>query len=458
MKDPWKPCDIRGAFPDEVSADLLSRVGASVGTLLPAGARVLVAGDFRTSTPLLKAALIEGLQDAGAWVLDAGQIPTPIAYFAHLQLKTAAVMIVTASHNPPEYNGLKLMVGQMPPAPEELRRLRALAQQGDFRRQTGKTEVVDPASAYKVHALNRWSALLRPDGMALVLDAGNGAWSELAPELFTALGFRVQRLFCKIDGSFPNRPPDCARPQNLSDLRREVVRSGAQLGVAWDGDGDRVAFVDSSGSVVSTDEVSALMIRELMTRNKGTKVIYDVKLSDLVRRTVVDCGGAPIMERSGHTFIKRSMIMQNAQFGCEVSGHYFFHELAGGDDGLFAALFMAELIARSALSLMELRRTLPPFYVTPDLRIPARALAFTEIVARLRSLFPNAQESRLDGLRLEAPEGFVLVRESVTEPVITMRLEGRSEGSLRQLIDTSLKAFPEAASEISRQIDDTSKT
>jgi phosphomannomutase/phosphoglucomutase len=457
MSDPWKPCDIRGTFPDEVSADLLSRVGASVGTLLPVGARVLVAGDFRTSTPLLKAALIEGLQQAGTCVLDAGQIPTSIAYFAHLQLKTAAVVIVTASHNPPEYNGLKLMIGQMPPTPEEIRRLRAQAQQGGFRRQAGKVEVVDLVSAYRAHTLDRWSSLVGPDGMPLVLDAGNGAWSELAPELFAALGFRVHPLFCKIDGTFSNRFPDCARSSSLSALRKEVMRTGAQLGVAWDGDGDRVAFVDSSASVVSTDEVSALMIRELMTRNQGAKVIYDVKLSDLVRRTVTDCGGDPIMERSGHTFIKRSMIMQNALFGCEVSGHYFFRELAGGDDGLFAALFMTELIAESGLPLLELRRTLPPFYVTPDLRIPARVLAFTEIAARLRSLFPNAQELNLDGVRLETPEGFVLVRESVTEPVITMRLEGRSQDSLRHLINLSLKAFPEAAREISQQIDDMSK-
>ncbi len=452
MSNPWKACDIRGIFPDEVSADLLMRLGASVGTLLPTGARVLVAGDFRTSTPLLKAALIEGLQQAGICVLDAGQIPTSVAYFAHLQLKTAAVVIVTASHNPPEYNGVKLMVGEMPPTPEDFRRLRALVQRGGSRQYVGRVETVDPIPAYRVHVLNRWSHLLRSRGAALVLDAGNGAWSRLAPELFAALGFRVHPLFCKIDGTFPSRPPDCARPHNLSDLKNKVLRTAAQLGIAWDGDGDRVAFVDSSGSVVSTDEVSALMIRELVARDRGAKVIYDIKLSHLVRQTVIDCGGDPIMERSGHTFIKRCMIMQNALFGCEVSGHYFFRELAGGDDGLFAALFMAELITKSGLALTELRRTLPPFYATPDLRIPARVLCYGEIVARLRSQFVGAHETELDGVRLETPDGVVLIRESVTEPVVTMRLEGRCQDSLRQLISISMKTLPEAAREISQQI------
>jgi len=453
MSDPWKACDIRGVFPADVSPDLFRRLGASVGSILPVGARVLVAGDQRVSTPQLKAALMEGLQGAGSWVLDTGQIPTSIAYFAHREWKTDAVMIVTASHNPPDYNGLKLMLGELPPTVQGFHHLRLRVERGEFRQCKGGFEAIDPVPTYIDRVLERWNHLKGSGDMAVVLDGGNGAWSELAPELFVSLGLRVYPLFCKIDGTFPNRPADCARPNNLTGLRKEVVRTGAQLGVAWDGDGDRVAFVDGSGSVVSTDEVSALMIRELVPREKGATVVYDIKLSDMIRHAVTECGGVPVMERSGHAFIKRTMIIHNGLFGCEVSGHYFFRELGGGDDGLFAALFMAELVQRRGLSLRDLRKTLAPFFATPDLRIPSSVVSYAEVVTRLRDLFPNSRVTALDGFRWETKDGFILARESVTEPLVTMRLEGRGQDSLHRLVDMCLETLPEAADDISRQID-----
>ena len=454
MSSPWKACDLRGIYPHEVSADLLQRIGASVASGLPVGARVLVAGDFRASTPPLKRALIDGVRASGSHVLDAGQIPTSIAYFAHRHWSTDAVLIVTASHNPPGYNGLKLMQGELPPAPEDFDRLRRRVEAGDFRRERGKVEKIDPIPAYKAWVTERWKHLRDSAGMVVVLDAGNGAWSELAPPIFEGLGFQVHRLFCAIDGSFPNRSPDCARPASLAALKNEVIRTGAHLGMAWDGDGDRVAFVDGSGSWASPDEVSALMIRELVPQEPRAVVVYDIKLADIVRQSALECGGRPIVERSGYTFIKRAMIEQQALFGCEVSGHYFFRELHGGDDGLFAALLMADLLRRRGRPLADLRRTLPPFYVTPDLRIPWGLLDYAEAVKRLRTVFPNARESTLDGIRWETPEGYVLARESVTEPVVTVRLEGRREDSLQRLIDLCLKTFPEAASEISRQLEE----
>lgn len=361
MSDPWKACDLRGIFPTEVSPDLLRRLGAAVGSLLPVGARVIVAGDFRISTPQLKEALIEGLIGSGSLVLDAGQIPTSIAYFAHRQWNTDAVMIVTASHNPSDHNGLKLNIRDLPPTPGDFRQLRIQVEKGHFRQHRGKAEPFDVIPAYRAHVLERWKHLPRPNSIPVVLDAGSGTWSELAPELFGTLGYFVHPLFCKIDGNLPNRLPDCARPNNLAELRKVVLRTRAELGVAWDGDGDCVAFVDSSGSFVTTDEISALMIRELVSREPGATVVYDIKLAQLVRQTVIGCGGVPIMERSGHAFIKRAMVAYKGLFGCEASGHYFFRELGGGDDGLFAALFMAEIVGRSGRSLANLRETLPFF-------------------------------------------------------------------------------------------------
>ena len=453
MSNPWKACDLRGVHPVDVSADLFRRLGTSFASSLPVGARVLIAGDFRASTPSLKAALAEGLLESGAHVLDSGQIPTPIAYFAHQRWKTDAIMIVTASHNPPEYNGLKLMMGSLPPTPGDLGQLRRKVEEGICRKQTGKLERIDPVPLYKAWVLERWGRLGPSSREAVVLDAGNGAWSELGPAIFEALGFRVHPLFCRIDSSFPHRSPDCAQATSLAGLRSEVVRASANLGIAWDGDGDRVAFVDPSGSIVSADEVSALMIRDVVPREPQARVVYDIKLSDIVRQAVSECGGQPMMQRSGHAFIKRTMIEQNALFGCEASGHYFFRELNGGDDGLFAALFLTDVAHRRGLTLTELRRTIAPFFVTPDLRIPSSLLPYHEIVKRFRSVLPATRETTIDGVRWENEQGYILARESVTEPVVTMRVEGHSRELLWQLIDVCLGALPEAAGEISRQID-----
>ena len=453
MSDPWKACDIRGVYPQEVSPDLLRRVGASVGTGLAAGSRVLVAGDFRTSTPILRGALMEGLIETGIHILDAGEIPTPIAYFAHKNWKTDAVLIVTASHNPADHNGLKLMIGEFPPTPDDIDRLRLRAALNFVRRKGGRVEAVDPLPPYHQWVMERWKHLRDTASMSVVLDTGSGAWSELAPRWFEELGFKVRRLFCKVDGTFPHRAPDCARPGNLKALVNEVVSASADIGIAWDGDGDRVAFVDGRGFIVPTDEISSLMIQDMVPAEPGAKVVYDIKLSDIVRQTVVRCGGQAIMERSGHTFIKRTMIEENCLFGCEASGHYFFRELRGGDDGLFAALRMADLLKRSGRSLAELRLSVPPFYVTPDLRVPETLLSFAEISKRLRSAFEGARETSVDGIRLETDRGFVLARESVTEPVVTMRLEGRGEDSLQELVKICLNSFPEAAREITRQMD-----
>ncbi len=448
--DPWKACDIRGVYPSEVSPDLLRRAGAGIASLLRAGSRFLVAGDFRVSSPVLKDALTQGLIGSGGNVLDAGHLPTPIAYFAHRHWNTDAVLIVTASHNPKDHNGLKLMIGGLPPTIGDLTAIRECVEKGVFRRATGAIQPIDPVPPYRERILDRWGRTESIKGMRVVLDAGNGAWSELAPSLFLQLGFEVDRLSCRIDGSFPDRPPDCSRASNLRALESEVRKKGAMLGIAWDGDGDRVAFVDESGQFVSTDEISALLVRALVPAENGAKVVYDMKLSDLIRRLTLESGGVPLMERSGHTFIKRRMIQENGLFGCEVSGHYFLRELHGGDDGLFTALLVASLVGRKG-SLGRMRRSLPPVFATPDLRLPAEVLTLEDVAARLHRHFTVLSEWILDGVRVETPHGFILVRESVTEPALTMRIEGPDKPALAALVAKTLEALPELAAEIRKQ-------
>jgi phosphomannomutase/phosphoglucomutase len=443
----WKACDIRGKYPAEVSAQLLHQIGEHLAAQLPRGARVLIAGDFRLSTPSLKAALAEGLVRGGAHVVDAGQAPTPVAYFAHKQWQTDAVSIVTASHNPADHNGLKLMIGGLPPSEAELERLRASLETPAEVRDGGSIRVADPLPDYRRWILGRWARDVSGAPLHVVLDAGGGAWSEIAPDIFEKLGFRVSRLFCQIDGRFPYRPPDCARRANLRELSRNVLEAHADMGVAWDGDGDRVAFVDEDGRAITADQVSVLFAQHLLAGSRGDRVVYDIKLSDALRRTVHELGATAIMERSGHTFLKRKMIEQDCLLGCEASGHYFFRELWGGDDGLFSALLMTEIVERRG-RLSALAAALPAMFVSPEFRLPEARFGYEETVCRLREVLGPARETLIDGLRVETPSGFVLIRKSVTEPVVTLRLEGFDKAGYRRLLEECGRVLPGIAEEL----------
>ncbi len=449
----WKACDIRGIFPTEVNAEMFREVGRSLPVLLPPSARVVVAGDFRLSTPDLKSALAHGLVEAGASVVDAGRAPTPVVYFAHHHWGTDAILIVTASHNPAQHNGLKLMLGYLPPTEDDLRKLRAKVEKdGSLSAEVvGSLECRDPVPLYLEWIEERWRHLRLRRKLRLVLDAGNGAWAELAPPIFENLGFPVDRLFCDIDGTFPNRSPDCARSANLTRLRATVRASKADVGIAWDGDGDRVAFVDNLGKFVSADEISMLLARKLLAGRPGEKVAYDLKLSAVFRKIILEMGGTPLIERSGHTFLKRRVIGDHCLFGCEISGHYFFRELQGGDDGMFAALHVLELI-QNGRSLAELRQELPRMYMTPDLRLPIRAHEYDSIIHRLRQSVRPLDEATIDGVRMQTNDGFVLVRRSVTESAITIRIEGLTEPSLQNLVDVCSSALPEFSHAILAQI------
>ncbi len=451
----WKACDIRGRFPGEVSPQLFRDVGRAVASQLSDEARVLVAGDFRSSTPALKHALIEGLTGGGLQVADAGQIPTPVAYHAYRASDYAAVLMVTASHNPADYNGLKLMIGHRPPDEELFARLRQPLVVTP--RVRGSVEPANVVAPYRQWMAKRWGHLGREFQGAVVIDAGNGAWSELAPSIMADLGLVVHPLYCTIDARFPNRPPDSARSAHLAALSQLVPARGAQLGIAWDGDGDRVALVDGAGRFVSADQMSILLARYQLSGQSGMRVAYDIKLSERVRQAIEDAGGVALMQRSGHSFLKRMMIEEECLFGCEASGHYFHRELGGGDDGLYTALLMLELVARSG-ALHELTAGIPEIFVTPDLRIPARQEAFESIAARLERQLPVLQMNRLDGVRFVTADGTVLVRRSITEPAITIRIDASRRDRLDRLVHECCRSLPEIADEMKAQIDQSRAT
>ena len=451
---PWKPCDIRGVFPTLVSEDLFRRVGGAIGSELSEGQPVVVGGDFRLSTPALKAALIGGLTSTGIHVLDAGQVPTPLVYFQGAETQAQGVFMVTASHNPAPHNGLKWMLGDLPPTPGDIDRIRSAAVSGDFRRGEGSIETIDPVPAYLKFIARRWQNLPSSRFGPIVLDAGNGAWSRLAPEVFRNLGFAVHCLYCEPDGRFPNRPADCARTVNLSELRAAVIQHRAALGIAWDGDGDRVAFVDENGVHATTDEISILLARAaLLNAAPGEPVACDIKLSDAVRREVLQAGGRPLPERSGHAFMRRRVLSEKALLGLDACGHYFFREADSRDDGLYSALYLLELLG-GVHTLAELRRSVEQLFSTPELRLPASLMNFNAVLKQLRLEFPGAEESSVDGARLVLDEGIILARESSTEAVVSLRIEGFSSAGYSRLVDVCLRSLGESGPLLRNQIEE----
>lgn len=461
--DPWKPCDLRGIYPDVVSPRLFREVGSAIGTLLPPSSRVLVAGDFRLSTPELKSNLCDGLLQTGVHVLDAAQCPTPLAYFAASRMRADAVLIVTASHNPAAHNGLKLMLGSLPTTPEQLAQIRELTRTRAFRSIQGQIEQIDPIPEYIQAVLSRWDSLRRDNRRQVVprrvvLDAGNGAWSEIAPDIFRRLGFEVACISCVADGNFPDRSPDCSRASNLTLLRRAVVEQPNSIGIAWDGDGDRVAFVEEDGEFVLPDEIALLLAFAVLDEQKKTgetnsKIVVDVKCSDIVRRTIEQHRGTPLLERTGHAFMRGRMVADQALLGLDACGHYFFKELNGGDDGLFAALFVLDLLTTHSQPLAIFRRTLPQIFSTPELRIPTSSLKYNKAAAALASTFPDARIMELDGLRFVMDEGVVLIRESGTEPVLSLTIEGFNAASHERILELCFLSLPEAASILQKELD-----
>jgi phosphomannomutase/phosphoglucomutase len=457
VESPWKACDLRGIYPSEIFPLLYQDIGSAIGSMLAFSSSVVVCGDFRLSTPALKQALIEGLVHTGVTVLDAGQGPTPLAYFTAKMLQADAVLIVTASHNPAQHNGLKLMLGSSPTTPEQFRQIREATESRKFRSGEGRLKEVNLVRLYTQTLMKPWVHLEAKNFGCIVLDAGSGAMSQIAPQVISGLGFAVECISCTIDGSFPNRPSDCSRTANLAALRTAISARRNSLGIAWDGDGDRVAFVDEEGKHVSTDEISVLFARHILRQaasaQPNKKIVVDIKLSDIVRIEIERSAGTALLERTGHAFMRRRMVAEDALLGLDACGHYFFHELSGGDDGLYAALFMLDMLQTNGMSLVELRRTLPPIFSTPELRIPKEYISYADALAKLCTEFSDSQFVQIDGTRFALPDGTVLIRESGTEPVLSLRIEGFDRQGLTRITERCLAILP-ASALLRRQLDE----
>jgi len=435
----FKACDIRGEYGVDLTEAVARRLGQAVGTRL-AGQTVVVGGDVRLSTPALKGALIEGLVAAGCRVLDVGVVPTPALYFAKARLGAAGCAMVTASHNPAPDNGFKLMLGDRPPSEGTLQAIEQEMAAGAFARGRGSVGAVDILAQYEDLLVERF---LPGGSLRLVLDCGNGCYSDAAPRILARLGYRVDRLFCEPDGRFPNRPPNPALAPNLRALSKRVVEAHADLGLAFDGDGDRVAFVDALGQPAESDRVAVLFARWLLRSSPG-EVIYDIKSSSVLPEAVQQAGGRPIMERSGHAFIKTALLERGALFGAEISGHFFFQEL-GGDDGLYASCLLLQILQAEGRGLSALLGDVPRYPITPDIRLPCAAGQTGAILEKLRTAFGDLPVSLLDGVRIDFGDGWALARRSVTEALITLRFEAHSQARLHEIQESVRQRVPQLA-------------
>lgn len=429
-------CDIRGIADRDLSDDITRKIGFAIGTKL-SGQKVVVGGDVRLSTPRLKKLMIEALAASGCHVIDIGIVATPIFYYAQKLTKATGGVMVTASHNPAAYNGFKLVLGPQPVTDEDIVEIKKLVEADARISGIGSITQMDIDGSYIADT----AAKARPGRLKVVLDAGHGATSEFAPKLFRALGYEVVELYCTPDGTFPHRPPNPALAENLADLGMKVRETGAAIGVAFDGDGDRVGFVDENGRPIDNDYILVLVARYYLEKQAGP-IIYDAKCSMVVPEEITKAGGRPVMARAGHTFSKSAFLREKALFAGEISGHFFFTEL-GYDDGMFAGLKVCEFVAEHG-SLARLVDAIPDYFLTPDIRVPYAGDDKEELLAALAERLAKYRPNLIDGVRIEFNDGWAMIRSSVTEPLFTLRFEAKTKQRLNEIAEILISALPDA--------------
>ena len=434
----FKAYDIRGTVGRTIDERFAEQLGRAFGSdVLAAGDRAVAVGrDGRLSSPALAAALVRGLASTGLDVVDLGPVTTPILYYVAAtrgEHRCTSGVQVTGSHNPKDYNGFKLVLAGRAIHGEAIQRLRRRMEADDHVEGAGRTATMDIVPEYRARIVSDCK-LARP--MTVAVDAGNGIAGASAPGILRALGCAVHELYSDVDGEFPNHHPDPSKPENLAELIRVVTRGDAELGLAFDGDGDRLGVVTKSGQIVYPDRQLMLFARDVLQRQRGATIVYDVKCSQAIAPLIRDAGGVPMMWKTGHSLIKAKMREVGSPLAGEMSGHIFFGERwYGFDDGTYTAARLLEIVSASADPSAVLD-ALPTSFATPELNVGCAEGEPAEVVARLRAeaTFPGAREVvTIDGVRVEYDDGFGLVRASNTTPVLVLRFEGTTPEALARI-------------------------
>ncbi len=442
----FKAYDIRGIVNKTLTTDITRQIGQAFGSeaLSKNVDTVVIARDGRLSGPDLSAALSEGLLSSGCNVIDIGMVPTPVLYFATYQLNTGTGIMITGSHNPPEYNGLKMVMAGETLAGDRIQDLKQRILNKEFSSGQGQLTTEDIKSEYKQRILSE-GKLSRE--LHAVVDCGNGVASEIAPELLAELGCKVTPLFCETDGNFPNHHPDPSQPDTLTDLIKTMHDTGADIGLAFDGDGDRLGVVTPDGKIIWPDRQLILFAQDILRKTPGAHIIYDVKCSQTVETEIRRAGGKPEMWKTGHSFIKARLRETGAELAGEMSGHVFFNDhWYGFDDGLYAAVRLLHILANDTRDATMIFAALPDTVNTPELGLTMDEGEHYKLIDELlaNAKFPDAEVHKIDGLRVDFENGFGLVRASNTTPKLVFRFEADNEenlelimGRFRNLINTT---------------------
>lgn len=431
----FRAYDIRGVVGKGFTENNIYTIGRALGSEAVSRDinRVVIARDGRLSGPSLLAALAQGLQDSGVDVISIGAVPTPVLYFATHFFSTGSGVMLTGSHNPPDYNGLKIMLGGAPFAEAAIQDLYQRIAEQQFHQGKGSFEEIELQDAY-IERITGDVTLAKP--LKIVVDSGNGIAGELAPRLYRALGCEVVELFCEVDGNFPNHHPDPSKPENLKDLQAAVAAENADVGLAFDGDGDRVGIVTNAGDAIAADRQMMLYAIDVLSRNPGAEIIFDVKCSKLLADVISEHGGKPLMWKTGHSLIKQKMQETGVPLAGEMSGHVFFKERwFGFDDGLYTGARCLEILAKQSDTASDVFAALPNAIATPEINVPMaddKKFAFVDALIK-QSDFGDATLIDLDGLRVEFADGWGLVRCSNTTPCLVLRFEADSDAALERI-------------------------
>lgn len=434
-REMFRAYDIRGKFTDDLTVACTIQIAKAFAKLCINAQQhtVILASDGRLSSPQLLSAFSQGLLESGIHVISLGAVPTPLLYFAAHTLSSSTAVMITGSHNPADYNGFKMLIAGNTLTSETIQQLYHLAIAEEFITGSGNYSEYDIIPDYLARVTHDIT-IKRP--LKVVVDAGNGIAGKVAPVLLRQLGCEVVELFCEVDGLFPHHHPDPAQTKNLSDLIKLVNDTGADLGIAFDGDGDRLGMITNRGKIIWPDRQLMLFASAILPLHKGGKIIYDVKCTKHLAMLIEKAGGEPIMWKTGHSFIKAKIKETHAVLAGEMSGHLFFNDRwFGFDDALYASARLLEIVARSSESVDDIFQRFPDSVNTPELKIPLADAYKTEFMAQLlqKAHFPTASVTTLDGLRADFIDGWGLIRPSNTTPNLILRFEADNPAALNRI-------------------------
>ncbi|MCF6338143.1 MAG: phosphomannomutase/phosphoglucomutase [Gammaproteobacteria bacterium] len=431
----FKAYDVRGIVDKTLTEDAVYWIGRALGAEAEARdeQQIYVARDGRLSGPKLIAALTRGLTEAGRDVIDLGMAPTPVLYYAAYELGSGSGIMITGSHNPPEYNGLKMVLGGTTLSGPDIQQLRERIESGTLNEGSGSVDKAEVVQQY-IERITSDVKLAKP--MKVIVDCGNGVAGGVAPQLLRELGCEVIELFCDVDGNFPNHHPDPSKPENLADLKQALAEQQADIGLAFDGDGDRLGVLTPTGNVIWADRQMMLYAQDVLSRNPGAEIIYDIKCTTNLHKIIEQAGGKATMWKTGHSFVKAKLKETGAQLAGEMSGHIFFKERwYGFDDATYTAARLLEILAKDGRPADDIFNALPDSINTPELNMSTEEGENHPLVNKLVAAadFPNAKITTIDGLRVDFEDGFGLVRASNTTPCLVFRFEATNEEALARI-------------------------